>query len=228
MKKHFTTIFFPLAVCLFVLALTSCFPSRDCVDVNESCSEDSDCCHYHCEGGSCCRGIGADLSYSDPPSDCCSGRIRTNERTGPYCCGTAGMEVSSADRCCEGLGWNPATGECAVPDCPPDCTWNDADVVGGGECVCDDDVTVPEIPCSPCDNLSEPDCWFYRVYHEGYTSSGDPSGDGCRLAGPFWAPDEATAEDCASREVADRGLTADIPWVVEDISDIPGQECLVP
>jgi len=204
---------------------------NDCVEVGESCSENSDCCHNHCEGGRCCRGIGADLASEAPASVCCSGQIRTGPY-GPYCCGTDGMVVSSDDRCCEGLERNPRTGACIAPRCPPGCTWRDsASVVGGGECECPPSGGggTPEIPpCSSCDVPSESNCWFYRVYHEGYTSSGTPIGTGCRTAGPFQAPNEAAAVDCARRIAAATGLSSDRPWVVEDISDTPGQECHVP
>ncbi len=233
MEKRNTKIIFSLKLCLLTLLLTSCCPPfcpRDCDGVNEPCSENADCCHNHCEGGRCCRGIGADLASADPASDCCSGQIRTGYY-GPYCCGTAGMIVTSADRCCEGLEWNSSTGECLTPSCPPGCTLRvGSATVGDDYCECPPGSgTTPEIaPCSPCTDPSEPNCWFYRVYHEGYNSSGGALGTECRLAGPFHASSEDEAEDCARIIAANRGLPSNRAWVVDDISDSPGRECIVP
>jgi hypothetical protein len=222
-----------VALASVAATVVACSGGTPCAGVGESCSENSDCCHNHCEEGRCCRGIGADLDLADPASDCCSGQIRTGPY-GPFCCGTDGMEVSTEDRCCELYSWNPTTHRCEAPPCPAGYTWREnAAVVGGGGCVGPGDVTVPpEIPepepppCSRCDDLSEPDCWFYRVYHEGYFD--DELGTECRAFGPFQASDERMAEECARRLAAEQGLPMDHRvWVVEDISDWPGRECLM-
>jgi hypothetical protein len=112
-----------LLTCVVATGFVSIVATGDdepCLDVGEACTSDSECCHNHCEEGRCCRGIGADLASDDPPSVCCSGAIRRDPVTGPYCCGTEGMVVSSEDRCCDGLSWVPLTGVCTR--CPPPAT----------------------------------------------------------------------------------------------------------
>jgi hypothetical protein len=227
------SLFLSLVALVSIAAIVAgCDGGTPRADVGEPCSEDSDCRHNHCEGGRCCRGIGADLDLDDPASDCCSGQIRSGDY-GPYCCGTDGMVVDSEDECCELYTWNSRTRRCAAPRCPPGCTWDVGAVEGGGACVCPGDVTVvPDIPapdlapCSECDDPSEPDCRWYRVYHEGYPA--DELGTECRAFGPFHARDEGEAEMCARILAAERGLPRDDrEWIIEDISDWPGQGCLV-
>lgn|GEM_PF-3312719 len=201
-----------------------------CLDVGETCTSDGECCANHCEDGRCCRGVGADLDSDEGPSACCSGAIRRDPVTGPYCCGTEGMVVSSDDRCCEGISRDPLTGVCT--SCPSPCYWAAAPSVVGGEreCVCPDGdgtvPTVPRLPCSSCDDLSASDCWLYTVYHEGYYGPDIILGQGCRLYGPFYAPDAETAERCARAAAEAEGFSWEWAWVVEEYTGSPPAPCV--
>lgn len=227
-KRMSLTRYLLLAViCIGGLVSILATNGNGCLGVNEACEENSACCSNHCEGGRCCKGVPAALGSSDPASDCCSGQIRVGDH-GPYCCGTEGMMVDDAEDCCEGLERVYATGRCAVP-CPPGCTRTRPSVVGdAGGCECDDEVppTPVEIPpCQPCTDLSDDNCYFYRVSHEQYWD--DVLGTGCRLYGPFTAPDDETAEWCARNFAGAEGFSGSWPWLVEDLTEAPGKECNV-
>jgi hypothetical protein len=202
-----------------IAAILACNGNDDCVSVGESCSENSDCCSHHCEGGRCCRGIGAALDHDEPASNCCSGQIRTGSY-GPYCCGTAGTVVSRDDKCCAGLARDDRTGECTEPSCEPPCVPNPQMTVGGDPCVCPPGIDLPILPCSPCGDPSESECWIYRVYNEGYMRG--ETGTGCRGYGPFSASDAATAEACARWHANTEGFPSNPPWVVEEYSGLLG------
>jgi len=198
---------------------------RDCTaELGESCTEWSDCCLGICEGGRCCRDVGGDLSPDTPASECCSGQINDIGH-GPYCCATAGMVVGAADRCCSGLVRDFETGQCYDP-CPAGCYWEHGPVThdAGDQCVCPGNGTgatpgtgvTPPGPraCSPC-NVTEPNCYVYRAYEEGYWDSA--LGTGCRGIGPFYAPNQRAAEQCAREAAVRLGYEG---WTLEAYSGL--------
>lgn len=234
--KTISWIRFLLLIVVMISGLASILATNgsDCVALHEACDENSDCCSHHCEGGSCCRGVPAALKSDDPASDCCSGQIRSGD-FGPYCCGTEGMMVDDAEDCCEGLVRVFATGRCEVP-CPPGCSRGTSStrVVGEAvDCVCDDDddpdtpTTIETPPCRPCSDLSDDNCYYYRVFHDGFWDDEFDIVTGCRAYGPFTAPDDATAEWCARNFALDEGFSGVRPWVVEDITEAASKRCEV-
>lgn len=157
--------------------LTCCVPGGSSAgSAGVTCSEDDDCCSGHCVDGRCCFGPGQ-----------------------------RGVCEDDGD-CCDGLECLESTGRCEEPQCPSGCHW----VVGaathgeGGHCECPGsgdggdggggvvDPELPEcVPCTVCPTAPEDEQYIMRVHNdeEGF----------CCVAGspPFWAPDDATAAECA-------------------------------
>lgn len=192
-----------------------------CLDIGASCESNGECCANNCEEGRCCRGDGAELGMDESQSVCCSGRRRTGIY-GPYCCGTEGRVVVREEVCCEGLGRDVVTGRCS--ECPSPCYWAVAPSTWGPgrTCVCPDSPGYdpeyeppPITPCTECDDPAADDCWFVRVAHEGYFGSELVLGQGCRVYGPFYAPDEGSAQDCARAFATAEGISHDWAWEIE-------------
>jgi hypothetical protein len=226
--RLFKTVLLAVVVAAGFLSIIA--TNDSCLEIGEPCTGDGECCVNHCEDGRCCRSVGADLDSDEGPSSCCSGAIGRDPDTGAYCCGTEGMAVSVDDPCCEGMSRDPETGACSR--CPSPCYWSSEPAVVGTEpeCVCpDDDTTTPSVPippCSICDDPSASDCWFYTVYHEGYYGPDMILGQGCRLYGPFYAPDADAAENCARAAAVYEGFSREWAWVVEEYAGPLGAACL--
>lgn len=148
--------------------------------------------------------------------------------SGPRCCSDDwDLRVADSSRCCTGLEFEldaRGGGGYCRDLCPDGCYYEPDALRLDVECVCPGEGIEPPgwTDCEVCYDIDDPNCWVYRVYHEGYF---DPQDINKRcIVFVFYASTEKVAEDCAVDLADAAGLSLDWPWVVEWYQDLGGCE----